>query len=245
MSNRNRKVSILGMGRFGKILAGFLGDEYQVSGYDPKGSGYPPNVAGVSLEEAVQASTIFVAVPIRDFKHVINSIAPLVKSGTTVIDVCSVKVYPVTVMLEHLPPDVGIIGTHPLFGPDSLNNPSGLKMMLTPARDIYRVEDHWTKFFESHAIKVTKMTPEQHDRLAAGTQGITHFIGRILKEAGIRESEIDTLGFQTLLRVIDQTCNDSWELFLDLQNFNPYTMNTIDTLEASIDTIRAKIIQRE
>lgn len=34
---------------------------------------------------------------------------------------------------------------------------------------------------------------------------------------------IDTLGAQKLLEVMDQTCNDTWQLFKNLQNYNSYT----------------------
>ena len=50
------------------------------------------------LEEVLSEETVFVAVPIRQFKDVINNISPKLKPGQTVIDVCSVKNYPVDIM---------------------------------------------------------------------------------------------------------------------------------------------------
>ena len=83
------------------------------------------------------------------------------------------------------------------------------------------------------------MTPEEHDRQAAVSQGITHFIGRVLEKADVKSTEINTLGFTDLLAVIEQTCNDSLELFKDLQRFNPYTNKTILQLEDAIRHIHS------
>ena len=52
----------------------------------------------------------------------------------------------------------------------------------------------------ANSIEITlavEMTPEEHDQLAAKTQGITHFVGRVLKDAGVGVTEIDTLGSKT------------------------------------------------
>lgn len=236
-------VGIIGLGRFGKVLAKILSDDFMVKAYDPEPSGDTYGVEFVTLDEIIEEKTIFVAVPIHSFKNVIQELSGKLKPGTTIIDVCSVKVYPATVMEEHLPDSIGIIATHPLFGPDSVNSPDGLKIMMDKTRDVHEQYPGWVEFFSSKAVKVIEMTPEQHDRLAAETQGITHFVGRVLREAGIKNTEIDTLGFHDLVQVIDQTCNDSWELFMDLQNYNPYTTTVISRLEESIQSIRGKILK--
>ena len=85
------------------------------------------------------------------------------------------------------------------------------------------------------------MTPDKHDKLAASSQGITHFIGRVLHKSGIKSTQINTLGFNDLLGVIEQTCNDSWDLFKDLQNYNPYTKEMIHSIETAIDAVKENI----
>ena len=52
---------------------------------------------------------------------------------------------------------------------------------------------------------------------------------------------INTFGFNELLGVIEQTCNDSWDLFKDLQRFNPYTNTMIDNLVDKIEKIHKQI----
>lgn len=238
-------VGLIGLGRFGRVLGKILSDDFQIKGYDRKPQHELSGVEITDMETVLREKSIFVAVPIRAFKEVILDIAPRVSGQTTILDVCSVKVYPVTVMVEALPDETGIIGTHPLFGPDSISMPDGLTIMMNATRDHYDMFSFWKEYFESKAIKVVEMTPEEHDRLAARTQGVTHFIGRVLKEARVKSTEIDTLGFRELLHVIDQTCHDSWELFTDLQNFNPYTLQIIERLESAIETVRGKIMARD
>ena len=128
---------------------------------------------------------IFIAVPIREFENIINKISPLLKKGTTIIDVCSVKKYPTEIMIKKLNPDIGIIATHPMFGPDSFLSNNKLKMMLNNTRDVNQIFKFWKQYFKDQGIKVIEMTPDQHDLMAAKTQGVTHFLGRMLKEFGI------------------------------------------------------------
>lgn len=236
-------VGIIGFGRFGRVLAEIFSDDFAVKAYDLIPQEEQFGVRFVDLDTLLEERTLFVAVPIRAFKEVIAGIAPRLGEGITVLDVCSVKVYPATVMLEGLPPETGIIATHPLFGPDSIREPNGLKIMLHPTRDLYDQFEVWKAYFQSKAFQVVEMIPEEHDQLAARTQGIAHFMGRVLRQAGVEGTAIDTLGFRDLLGVIDQTCHDSWELFSDLQNFNPYTPEMIRKLEAAIANVRGRILR--
>ncbi len=238
-------VGIIGFGRFGRVLGKILSDDFKINAYDENDVQSQFGVDLTDIDTVLKENTIFLAVPIHSFKKLVIDIAPRLPEFCNIIDVCSVKVYPVSVMQEILPSTVGIIGTHPLFGPDSIDHPNPLKIMMHNTRDTYTQFDFWSTYFSSKSIEVIHLTPEQHDRIAARTQGITHFVGRVLRIAGVTQTEIDTVGFSDLLAVIDQTCNDSWELFTDLQNYNPYTSEMIKKLEKSIAEIRGKISRRK
>mgnify|MGYP001263954890 CR=1 FL=1 len=233
-----KTVGIVGYGRFGKILGDLLKTQYTLKIYDPN-----KNVDNVEsdLEEVINSFMVFVAVPIREFETVIKEISQYKLYNTTIIDVCSVKVYPVNIMNQYLPEHVGIIASHPHFGPDSYSPFRELKTTLYPIRDSYKRLNELKDFFQSQSIRTVEISPDEHDRLAAASQGITHFIGRVLNEAGIRSTEINTLGFNELLGVIEQTCNDSWELFKDLQKYNPYTNKMIDNLVNTIQKFHKEI----
>jgi prephenate dehydrogenase len=230
-------VGIIGFGRFGKVLANILQKGFSIKAFDLSSPKLFPNVTFVELDELLKEKTIFVAVPIRHFESIIKSISPKLSNGTTIIDVCSVKKHPVEVMEKHLSEKIGVIATHPLFGPDSFITNNRLKMMMDKTRDSHNQFDFWKRFFVDQGIQVLEMTADDHDRMAAQTQGVTHFLGRMLKEFGIKKTSIDTQGFRDLLDLVDQTCNDSWELYTDLQLYNPYTKKMIMNLKESTNTL--------
>ncbi len=224
-------IGIIGFGRFGKVLANILQKGFGIKAYDPKPIGEFPGVEFTDLESILREKVIFVAVPIRHFESLVKEISPHLSEGTTIIDVCSVKTHPTKIMENNLPQYIGIIATHPMFGPDSFISNNRLKMMMNNTRDTHDQFNFWRQFFKDQGIDVMEMSPDQHDRMAAQTQGVTHFLGRMLKEYGIRKTTIDTQGFRDLLDLVDQTCNDTWELYTDLQLYNPYTDDMIDKLK--------------
>ena len=230
-------VGIIGFGRFGKVLANILQRGFAIKAYDPKPAGPFPGVQFLDLDTVLNEKVVFIAVPIRHFESVIADISTKLKKETTLIDVCSVKNYPVNIMLKILPDHIGVIATHPMFGPDSYMSNSNLKMMINNTRDLYNQYSFWKRFFSDQSIQIIEMTPDQHDRLAAKTQGVTHFLGRMLKEFGIKKTNIDTQGFRDLLDLVGQTCNDTWELYADLQLYNPYTEDMVEKLKASTNKL--------
>ena len=230
-------VGIIGFGRFGKVLANILQRGFAIKAYDPKPAGPFPGVQFLDLDTVLNEKVVFIAVPIRHFESVIADISKKLKKETTLIDVCSVKSYPVNIMLKILPEHIGVIATHPMFGPDSYMSNSNLKMMINNTRDLHNQYSFWKRFFSDQGIQIIEMTPDQHDRLAAKTQGVTHFLGRMLKEFGIKKTNIDTQGFRDLLDLVGQTCNDTWELYADLQLYNPYTEDMVEKLKASTNKL--------
>ena len=132
-----------------------------------------------------------------------------------------------------------------MFGPDSAaSGIEGLPMVITPVRASERVTDRWVEFFSSIGLSVTRMSADDHDREAAFTQGVTHFLGRVLADMGLRRSPIATVGYRKLLEVVEQTCNDPYQLFVDLQRFNPYTLNMRADLQRSLARIMESLPDR-
>ncbi len=209
-----KTVAIVGFGRFGKVLYRLLKDDFKVIIYDHKNE-----------KEVYQTDVIFYAVPISTFESVIKSHKKYFKDNHLLIDVLSVKMHPKKIFNKYLKGlKTQALLTHPMFGPDSSKNGfSGLPIIL----DKYKTDDKnfsfWKDFFTKKGLKVIEMSAQEHDRLAANSQGVTHFIGRLLEKFNFVPTEIDSLGSKKLQEVMGQTCNDTWQLFNDLQNFNPYT----------------------
>ncbi len=233
-------VGIFGYGRFGQILAQLLSEHYQVRVYDPNIdlSDDSTKIQLVSEEELLQEKNIFIAVPIRSFTSLIKKIANRLSNQTTLIDVCSIKQYPVEIMKKFLPDYAGIIATHPLFGPDSMDSSDVLNFMMYSVRDLHFCYEKWKHFF-SQKFNIIEITPDEHDRLAAESQGVVHFVTRFLNEAKLHETSIDTVGFRQLLKLIENNCHDSWELFLDLQNYNPYSKAMLKRLEKAFRSVKS------
>lgn len=238
-------VGIIGFGRFGKVLANILQKGFIIKVYDPRAMESFHGVSFTSFENVAKEQVIFICVPIRHFESVVKEIAPILSERTTIIDVCSVKQYPVQIMQACLQQQTGIIATHPLFGPDSFLTNNQLKIMMDKTRDLYDQFYFWSRYFKDQGIQVIEMSPKQHDMLAARTQGVTHFLGRMLKEFGITKTNIDTQGFRDLLDLMDQTCHDSWELFTDLQAYNPYTKKMVGDLINAANTLINKLQENE
>ena len=235
------RVSIIGFGRFGAMLHSLLSKGFEVDVFD-KNSIDNSDVNEVSLEDALRNETIFIAVPIRDFENLVKDISKKISSGKTVIDVCSVKVFPKKVMLDNLSNETDIIATHPLFGPDSLKD-SGSVMTMESVRNNFERYDFWKNYFESQNITIEEISAEEHDMMAARSQGLTHFVGRVIDDFGTNQTRIDTEGYKALHKLVNQTCNDTWELFEDIQNFNPFTEKMISELNESFEKI-SEIIEK-
>ncbi len=219
------KFSVIGLGRFGLFWAGMLARERTVSGTSRRIiSDLPEGVRQVPLEVALQSEIIFLTVSISALPEVLREIAPRVRRDATVVDTCSVKVFPSAEMQRLLPQEVDIVACHPMFGPDSAGERHDRLPVITwPIRDHHRRYTYLKDLFQSLRMKVFEMTPDEHDREAAFSQGVTHFVGRILREMDLQPSPIATLGYTRLLQVMEQTCNDPLQLFQDLQRYNPYT----------------------
>lgn len=222
------RIGVYGLGRFGSFWAGAIAEnasDAEVFAYSRNEHPLPKNVKFVSEDELLNCDLIFFCVAISSFESVLERVAGRIKKGAIVMDTCSVKTYPARWMKKYLKEDeVSLIATHPMFGPDSAKNGvKGLPMVLCPIEGEDEVFNKMKSFFESWKLNVIVMSPEEHDKQAAYSQGVTHLIGRTLKKLGIESTLIGTKGFNSLLVIMEQTCNDPMQLFYDLQRYNPYT----------------------
>lgn len=231
------KIGVYGLGRFGRFWAEILSHDFTVYGYNRSQLETPvKNVISVVEEDLFTCDTVFLCVAISSLEKVLTEIVPFMRPGITIIDTCSVKVYPTVKMREILPDFVNILGTHPMFGPDSgKGGIQGLPIVFSPVRGDAHVFNGWKEYFFKKQLNVIELTPQEHDREAAFTQGITHFIGRVLKELNLKESRIGTRGYRALLNIVEQTCNDPIQLFADLQHYNAYTHEMRNDLNRSIE----------
>lgn len=219
-------IGIIGYGRFGRLMARYFSTEVRVEVYRRGHKAGDPGRRGIafkSLEEVCRQRIVIPAVPISKIEQVLTEMGPLLSRNTLVVDVCSVKVYPCALMMRLLPEDVSILGTHPMFGPDSAaESLAGKKIVLCPQRIELRPLHRVRAFLAARGLTVIETTPEQHDRQIAISLALTHFIGRSLSRFGARPMNIDTEGYQRLLYTLETVENDTWQLFEDMHRYNPY-----------------------
>ncbi len=223
--NKKLKIAIIGFGRFGKLLRDILspyGNIFVLSRKKVNAAFNP-----IKYQDLQSMDWVILAVPINALEKVLKKISPFLSPQTLVMDVASVKVYPCRWMKEILPADVDILGTHPMFGPDSIvEGLENLQMVFCPVRisdkNLFQVK----KIFQKIGLKVIETTPQNHDRQSAISLALVHFIGRGLEKIGIQNQEISTLGFKRLLQLKSNVVSDTQELFFDMHNFNPYAAKT-------------------
>jgi prephenate dehydrogenase len=244
-----KTVTIIGYGRFGQVLHRLLKDDFSVVVYDvkPVRLAFPGARVARNVAEALESEAVFYAVPIPVFERVFSSHKKYFREGQTLIDVLSVKMHPAKVMRKVLRGTrVQAILTHPMFGPDSSREGfAGLPLTIDRFLSKPATFEFWKRYFEKKKLRVVLMSPQEHDKLAANSQGLTHFIGRLLERLKFKEGPIDSLGVEKLLEVKEQTCNDTWELFAGLQHFNPYTKSMRLRLGAAYDSLYKKLLPKE
>lgn len=161
------------------------------------------------------------SVPISKIDSVTIKIAPFLKNGALVFDVCSVKMWPCKIMKKNLPRNVSIVGTHPLFGPDSAKETLKNHIIaVTPIRTSKSHLQSFTKFLKSFRLTVIKTTPEKHDKAVAKTQALVHFLSRSVPP--IHHEKLSTATYLTLSKIFGSLQNDTSQLFFDMQTKNPF-----------------------
>jgi prephenate dehydrogenase len=242
-------IGIVGFGRFGKLTSKYLAQDLDVFVYDSGANAseiIAMGAAAVSLAEACRQDILILAVPISVFKKKLAQIAPLLKKGALVIDVCSVKMYPVKLMKEILPGHVSILATHPMFGPDSASDSlEGRKIVLCNTRIQQQVYRKIKSYLSSKGLQPIETTPEVHDEQIAVSLALTHFIGRSLSAFGAKPKEIDTEGYQRLVHVLEVVENDTWQLFEDMNRYNPFARKFRAAFMAAAQTVNKKLNEKE
>jgi len=238
-------IAIFGFGRFGKLMAQYLSRDYDVCVHTRSDCDQEIEAAGaspVSFEDACSQKILILAVPISAMRLTLTKIAPKLKPGSLVVDVCSVKEYPVQLMQASLPEDISILATHPMFGPDSAaDSLEGRKIVVCRERIEIAVYQKIVSYLKSKGLVVIETSPEVHDRQIAISLALTHFIGRSLSEFGAVPFDIDTEGYKRLLHVLEVVENDTWQLFEDMNRYNPYAAESRQTFLDAVQTIHNKL----
>lgn len=242
-----RCIAVVGVGRFGTLWAQLLAQHATAGGYRVIAYNRTPRetpdaaVQMVPLVDLAQAQLLFICTAISSLPQLLLILAPHIASDAIVCDTCSVKEVPQRWMRAMLPQNCALLGTHPMFGPDSLAHSTHRPMVYSPIRISDEKLQLCTELFALWGLEGVRMTARQHDKIAAYSQGFTHLLGRLAERMRLPETEIGTLGYRRVLQVREQTCRDEWQLFLDLQHYNRHTSGMLRRLARSLRNIRREI----
>jgi prephenate dehydrogenase len=229
------KIGVIGgAGKMGQWFTRYLvKEEFEVVVSDK-------NTAGLSIWEDIpkvkvasnnkvmaEADIILLCVSIDGFEDIVKEISPLVRSGQVMVDITSVKEFPVKAMHENLK-TATILGTHPLFGPGA-KDLANQNFVLTPTNEREQVlAIKVMNYLQQHGARVTYMTPQKHDEMMSVVLGLSHFISIVaadtLANMG-KAQELKAIGgstYRVLTTLVESVVSEDPELYASLQMRLPY-----------------------
>jgi prephenate dehydrogenase len=226
MEVNKMEIGIIGFGNFGKLMAKHLAKKAEVFVADAINKEQEAKELGVNfvpINEAASKEIVILSVPMENLEETLITIKDNLKQNALVLEVCSLKMFSCNLMEKILPKNVEIIGTHPLFGPQSApHSIQGMKIALMNVRAKQEIFNKVKTFCENLGLNVIITTPEEHDKQMAHSQALTHFIGQALKNMGIKRVEMSTKTFDDLMNIADIIKNDTPALFNNMQTMNPF-----------------------
>ena len=237
-----KKISIIGgYGGMGAFFAKLFMDEgfsVVISGpSEIKGKKVAKELGAEYVKDnkkaAKGADIVMISVPIDYTLDVIKEVAPAVKKGALLMDVTSVKEEPCRAMKKFASKGVEILGTHPVFS-HRVGTLEGQVFVLTHVRGKKWLV--WLKeFLGKHKARIYESTPEEHDRIMAVVQGLTHFayisIGKTLQELDLDVKESRKFSspiYELMLDIVGRIIGQNPELYASIQMQNPRVLEVHD-----------------
>ena len=216
------ELGVIGYGRFGRLAATILRKDFALFVYDRRPIPLEEGIHFLPLAEVARKPALVLCVPISAIEAVSLQLRPYLTPGQLVLDTCSVKEKPLRLMKQIFPRGVNVLGTHPLFGPDSARQGiEGHKIVLCPGRGAQ--QQKVARYLKSLGLKVIVTSAANHDRQMARTQALFHFLARGVALMKIRPGPISTPGPSRMFAEFQDVQNDSPQLFRDMQLENSFS----------------------
>ncbi|VVB54313.1 Ketol-acid reductoisomerase [uncultured archaeon] len=253
------KVAIIGgYGGMGRLFAQLLkeeGWEVTITGPTKEKGKATAKELGVeythdNVKAAKEAEAVIITVPIATTYDGIKEVAPHIKHGGLIMDLTSVKTEPCRIMDEFAANGVEILGSHPVFGP-RVRGFEGQPVVLTPIRGkkgAHRI----TTILHKKRARVITTTPDEHDRVMAVVQGLTHFayisVGKTLCDLqfNVKESrEYASPVYDLMLDMIGRIIGQDPHLYAEIQLYNPYTGLVHETFMSAAESLSNGLESRD
>ncbi len=243
MTEKKQRIAIIGgTGEFGRLFARIFADEGHkvvITGRNVDKGERAARATGSEFTRdnkvaAEKSDIVIICVPIENTVDVIKEVGSSLKAGSLLMDFTSVKVEPTKAMARYTKKDVEVIGTHPMFGP-RVASLEGQTVILTPIRSEKWI-DFLKDFLKSHKARIFISTPEEHDRVMAIVQGLTHF-AYITTASTIKRLEIDvgksrrfaSPVYELMLDFIARIVGQNPHLYASIQMHNPFVSEVHET----------------
>ena len=249
------KVAIIGgSGKMGRWFANFLlkdGKEVIITGRNHRKLLEVKQQLGVEIatnEEAVnRADAVLLSVPIDNFEEVVEQIRPYIHPTQVIIDITSIKVFPVETMHKHLKTGL-LLGAHPMFGPGAKDT-TNQNFVLTPTNEREEILAQKIKeYLEAKGARVTLMTPQEHDEMMTVILGLSHFIALVSADTllsldKLKQMEaISGTTYKVLLTLAKGVISEEAEFYASLQ-MNLPNLTEIEKLFQRRAKIWADLVQ--
>jgi prephenate dehydrogenase (NADP+) len=177
------EIGIIGLGDMGKLYA----REFARHGYRVNGCDLPErrNQLEQELQEtgvyvldngfavSRRSDLIFYSVEADNIGNVVNQFGPSTKVGAIVAGQTSVKTPEIKAFEKYLPEDANIVTCHSLQGPTV--SPIGQSLAVIKHRSSDQAYKRALETFEKLGSKIIEIsTYQEHDRVTADTQAVTH-----------------------------------------------------------------------
>jgi chorismate mutase / prephenate dehydrogenase len=222
-----------GMGRLFARLASLQGAKVKLAGREinkTRTAAKEIEVEPGTILDAASSDIVILSVPMEETVRVATETASLMKSGSLLADLSSVKSGISDRIAEKIPKGLEYVSLHPLFGPDidHLHNQTIIAVS-------YQSGQKWSKLaraIQSGGATVQTMSAAQHDRSMAYVQGLHHFA---LISLGIG---LDGMGGEPRTQSLRETESriisllDNWDTIVGIQQLNPF-----------VPTVRQKFLE--
>ena len=251
------KTAIIGAGKMGVWFAKFCkekGDTVILAGRNVEKLAKLKkelSVETADFQTAVRsADRVLICTSISSFEEVVKKISPAIHQGQPIMDICSIKEYPVNIMHQYLKGAL-VLGTHPVFGPGS----SGVKhkaYVLTPTNpEEAAYAEKYNAWLQKEEAHVFIMTPQKHDELMALVLGLPHFLGlaaceTLLEQPNFPESKkLAGSTYRMLFTLAEATALETPDIFVAVQTNLPRLREVEDLFMAKARELLALIRKKD
>lgn len=226
------RIGLVGYGRFGAALGGLLAAHgFEWCAFDPHPTVPEPHAAASLQALADAAELILLAVPVPALDAVLSELRPWLRAGQRVADVGSVKVEPCALLARHLGAEIAHCGSHPLFGPISIERGEPLRCIVCPSEGHSVAADEVAALFTALGCAVRRMSPSAHDALMADTHALAFFVARALLDLGLdRQMPWAPPSFAALRSTLAAVQGDAGHLFEVIERRNPFAAGARERL---------------